>query len=361
MDMLLLRGVEAGEVRVDAGFVGAGWCRCQRMCWNGNDSGSDPPPRAWTAAAGHTDSARIMRPRVQGDYTASSRKDPRKSRSQSPAIPVSRAPQFHLSVADVRVTGRGGAFLSRHRAFVINLHINHSHITLTPNHPITPTMPPPPAVLVDTTSDFTTIPTTTTTTTAPPPRTLLLCPPSISSTPHILESALSTLSRDSTDVQMLDRLSLNLATLPEKTYDSVILLPSSSSTPDLNPAMFDRVFASMVPGAKWRSRDNLLGGCEKLVLLMAGFLVEQENGSTVLVKPDIAKSVPLRPRKKGDWSGVTAPPKVVDVPAPVVAVVASISGVGYVDYGDVADDEELIDEDDLGDDLAMPMQQRMHP
>ncbi|KAL0631106.1 electron carrier [Maublancomyces gigas] len=220
-------------------------------------------------------------------------------------------------------------------------------------------MPPPPAVLVDTTSEFTSTPTptTTTTTTAPPLRTLLLCPPSISSTPHILESALSTLSRDSTDVQMLDRLSLNLATLPEKTYNSVILLPSSSSTPDLNPAMFDRVFASMVPGAKWRSRDNLLGGCEKLVLLMAGFLVEQENGSTVLVKPDIAKSVPLRPRKRGDRNGVTAPPKVVDVPAPVVAVVASINGVGYVDYGDVADDEELIDEDDLGDDLAMPMQQ----
>lgn len=124
--------------------------------------------------------------------------------------------------------------------------------------------------------------------------------------------------------------------------------------------MFDKVFASMVPGAKWRSRDNLLGGCEKLVLLMAGFLVEQENGSTVLVKPDIAKSVPLRPRKKGDGSGVAALPKVVDAPAPA-PVVASINGVGYVDYGDAADeDEELIDEDDLGDDLAMPMQ-RMHP
>lgn len=161
---------------------------------------------------------------------------------------------------------------------------------------------------------------------------------------------------------MLDRLSLNLATLPEKTYNSVLLLSSSSSsTPDLKPAMFDKVFASMVPGAKWRSRDNLLGGCEKFVLLMAGFLVEQEDGSTVLVKPDIAKSVPLRPRKKGDGSGVTAPPKVVDAPAPVVAV-ASINGVGYVDYGDVADEyEEFINEDDLGDDLAMPMQQRMHP
>lgn len=160
---------------------------------------------------------------------------------------------------------------------------------------------------------------------------------------------------------MLDRLSLNLVSLPDKTYNSVLLLSSSSSTPpDLNPVMFDKVFMSMVPGAKWRSRDNLLGGCERFVLLMAGFLVEQEDGSTVLVKPDIAKSVPLRPRKKGDGSGVVALPKVMAAPAPVV--VAQISGVGYVDYGDVPDeDEDFVDEDDLlGDGLVMPMQ-RMCP
>lgn len=167
---------------------------------------------------------------------------------------------------------------------------------------------------------------------------------------------------------MLDRLELNLVSLPEKTYNSVLLLSSSSpsSTPDLNPAILDKVFASMVPGGKWRSRDNLLGGCEKLMLVMAGFLVEEEDGSSVLVKPDVTNSVSLRPRKKGDSSGVAVPRKAESVfaalimAAPVLTapvLKTQINGVGFVDYGDDASsDEEFVDPDSLVD---LPPLQRM--
>lgn len=160
---------------------------------------------------------------------------------------------------------------------------------------------------------------------------------------------------------MLDRLSLNLVSLPDKTYTSVLLL-SSPSAPQLTAATLDKVFASMVPGAKWRSWDDALGGCDKLALLLAGFLVElDDSGSSILVKPDILKSVPLRPRKKADGTSAVVPKAVVPAPAPVPAL---INGVGFVDYGDDLDeDEDLIDEDTLLDDadLATPIQQRMNP
>lgn len=113
----------------------------------------------------------------------------------------------------------------------------------------------------------------------------------------------------------------------------------------------------MVPGAKWRSHNNALAGCNKLSLVMAGFLTDDENGSSVLVKPDTAKSVPLRLRKKGDGGGGAAATK------PVAAAVATINGVGFVDYGDdFSEDEEMIDEDTLVDeDLQAPVQQRLFP
>ncbi|KAH0610602.1 uncharacterized protein H6S33_012129 [Morchella sextelata] len=202
----------------------------------------------------------------------------------------------------------------------------------------------PPAVLVDTSSDFS-LPAPT-----PTGRTLLLCPPSISSTPALLESALSTLPRDSTDVQMLDRLALGLVSLPATTYTSVLLLSTPSATSEPSAPILEKVFASMAPGAKWRSQNNTPVSADKLALLMAGFLVA-DDGS--LVKPD-TKSVPLKLRRKADS------PAAVPKPAAPVVVAAAPSGVGFIDFGDdLDDDDELIDESTLldGDDLSAPIQQ----
>lgn len=115
----------------------------------------------------------------------------------------------------------------------------------------------------------------------------------------------------------------------------------------------------MVPGAKWRGKDNVLGDIDKLAVVMAGFLIEEEDGKSVLVRPDLAKTVPLRLRRKENGGGAVLP-KVVAAPTPAPVV----NGVGFVDFGDdLDDDEELIDEDTLmdGDDLATPIQQRTTP
>lgn len=216
-------------------------------------------------------------------------------------------------------------------------------------------MSPPPAVLVDTSSSDFSLPAPT-----PTGKTLLLCPPSISSTPALLESALSTLPRDSTDVQMLDRLALGLVSLPATTYTSVLLLspPTTAATPEPTAPILEKVFASMAPGAKWRSQNNAPVSADKLALLMAGFLVA-DDGS--LVKPD-TRSVPLKLRRKAD--GPAAVPKPVAAAPVVVAVPPAPSGVGFIDFGDdLDDDDELIDEATLldGDDLAAPIQQRKLP
>lgn len=109
------------------------------------------------------------------------------------------------------------------------------------------------------------------------------------------------------------------------------------------------------------------------MLVMAGFLVEQEDDSSILVKPDVAKSVSLRPRKKADDNGGAAPRKdsvfaALMLSAPILTapiLTAPINGVGFVDYNgnqfedygdDASSDEEFVDQDTLVD---LPPLQRM--
>ena len=209
-----------------------------------------------------------------------------------------------------------------------------SDIASSLRQPLLDTMAPPPtAVMIDTSDDFDFSPAPA----APSPaeRTLLLCPPSLASNPALLESHLSHLNRTTTDVQMLDRLSLGLVSLPPSTYTSVILLPGSS-TP-LTPAILAQINTTMKPGARWTS-DSPGWASEKLPFLIAGFMVEGE----VVTKPDFGgqKTVALKPRAKktdGEGKGVVVP---VEAPREKRAA------VGF-DFGDDLDDEEFIDEDEL--------------
>jgi len=224
----------------------------------------------------------------------------------------------------------------------------------------------PPAVLIDTSSsDFNPAH-------APPlvaavtqSRTLVLCPPSIASKPESLESALANVERTSTDVQMLDRLALNFASLPEATYSTVLLLsdPASNASSQLEKPLLGKIIASMVPGGRWRSPGNEKWMSDRLAFLTAGFLVEEsrEEG-LVAVKPDFGgqKSVALKLRKRPTTNASAVKPVVAaPTPAPAPAPVASANGVGFVDFtDDFDDDDELIDEDELmaDEDLATPVQ-----
>jgi hypothetical protein len=227
----------------------------------------------------------------------------------------------------------------------------------------------PPAVLIDTSSsDFN--PARVPPVAVTQSRTLVLCPPSIASKPESLESALANVERTSTDVQMLDRLTLNFASLPEATYSTVLLLsdPASNASSLLEKPLLEKIIASMVPGGRWRSPGKEKWVSDRLAFLTAGFLVEESpSEGLVAVKPDFGgqKSVALKLRKKPTTNASVVKPVVAaptPAPAPPPAPVTNGNGVGFVDFtDDFGDDDELIDEDELmaDEDLATPVQMRM--
>ncbi|KAH8785349.1 Fe-S cluster assembly protein dre2 [Diaporthe sp. PMI_573] len=180
-------------------------------------------------------------------------------------------------------------------------------------------------------------------------RTLLLAPPSIAAQGT---SALPTFDRDTTDLQMLDRLYAGLVTLPPATYDLVLLLtgPDGARHAEASGLLSRDIFASLVgamrPGASLRTQDGRFDPSESREAVLAG-LVEKDGGYEKVEEEVV---VPLRFGKKK-----TVPPKTLDSVPPAVRPVA---GVGF-DFGDdFDDDDELIDEDELmtEEDLNRPVQ-----
>ncbi|KAK6510034.1 electron carrier [Arthrobotrys musiformis] len=220
------------------------------------------------------------------------------------------------------------------------------------------------------------------------PKTLLLCPPAVAAKPEVLQAALSTHPRSSTDVQMLDRIALNLVSLPTETYAAVILLsdPSpSSASYNIDTTVLQKVVASMTPGSRWTAEDGGLKGVDRLQVVLAGLVVDERDGKVGFLKPDYAKSaaVPLRFGRKKEASNGAVPlngSKAVPLngsnTVPLNGAAVPLNGVkaekkeykvGFVDLGDDLnadfgedeDDDDLIDENELLDDsdLAMPVQQ----
>lgn len=204
-------------------------------------------------------------------------------------------------------------------------------------------------------------------------RTLLLSPPSLSSHQGKLSAVLELHDRTSTDLQMLDRLSLGLVSLPEQTYDVVTILSDADGTRNESQNLFGRDVLALVTkalktGGYLRSQDGTLGeidGVEKNEAILAGLSYESGKG---FKKPEASGSVPLRlgARKakaaggvNGTENGSVALPlngkrKSEDLSSGLPA------GVG-VDDGTTKDaedsDDELIDEDELldEDDLKRPI------
>lgn len=238
-----------------------------------------------------------------------------------------------------------------------------------------------PSVILDTTSDFA-MPQFKPAHTMSITRTLLLSPPSLSSYPEKLDKIVAAHDRTATDIQMLDRLSLSLVSLPESTYDIILILADADNTRSESHKLFNsevlfRIAKALKPGGKLRSQDGKFASDnaeERREAIFAGLVVEGVD----MVKPnyEATQSVPLRFGKKKDEGGAAA----VTSPAGTGAVSLNLNGkrkngppdnthpagVGFVDFSDdfgapeEDDDDDLIDEDTLLDDsdLARPVVQR---
>ena len=215
----------------------------------------------------------------------------------------------------------------------------------------------------------------------PSERLLLLSPPSISSHPDKLNKIFESRSRDTTDLQMLDRLAAGLVSLPEATYDVIILLTDTDGTRTESSKLLNRQILQLVaralrPGGKFRSEDGSLGAAgtaEHTEAILAGLVVDEAGG---LLKPNfgVQESVPLRLGKKKTNQ---APAVGATDKAPASGTgsglksngVPSVAGLGFVDFSDdfgvppadgYGSDEELIDEEGLlgEDDMGRPIVQR---
>ena len=126
-------------------------------------------------------------------------------------------------------------------------------------------------------------------------RTLLLAPPSVSAHPEALAKVAEAYDRSSTDIQMLDRLAIGLVSLPQETYDVVLLLTDvdgsrRESSRLLNRDVMERIVPAMKVGGRLKSQDGSLGGMpggEHTEAILAGLVKRDGDG---MVKPDAAAS-----------------------------------------------------------------------
>lgn len=207
-------------------------------------------------------------------------------------------------------------------------------------------------------------------------RTLLVAPPSVASHEERISALFSTYPRDTTDLHMLDRLAAGLVTLPQSTYDLILVLtdPDGSRHAEASALLSNRtVWSLLVPalkaGGKLRSEDGTLGASttatfpEAREAVLAG-LVAGADGFT---KPEYAEeeAVPLRFSLKRKNNPNATPIAPLQQSAPAQVVTAAPAGVGFVtlDLNDDLDldgeDDDVIDEDTLltEADLRRPIQQ----
>ncbi|KAL2857250.1 Fe-S cluster assembly protein dre2 [Aspergillus pseudoustus] len=204
----------------------------------------------------------------------------------------------------------------------------------------------PSFVTIDTTPDFDMAPTPSKSVGSK--RTLLLAPPSIATQEDKLRALFTTYDRNTTDLQMLDRVSAGFVSLPSNTYDLVLVLTDTDGTRRsealqlLKREVYSAVVPSMKGGAKLQTQDNFFGEAEEREAVLAG-LIKSASGFEKL-DAGSGGAVPLRLGRKKKAAPAPAP-------APVAPAIISLD-----DTNDLNDDE-LIDEDTLlsADDLKRPI------
>ncbi|KAJ5184472.1 Cytokine-induced anti-apoptosis inhibitor 1 [Penicillium cf. griseofulvum] len=186
-------------------------------------------------------------------------------------------------------------------------------------------------------------------------RTLLLAPPSIATQEDKLRGLFSTFDRSTTDLQMLDRLSTGVVSLPATTYDLVLILTDADSSrrSEALQLLTRDVYATLVPamkaGAKLQTQDSTLNASDTMEAILAG-LVQSDNG---FEKPnfDPSAAVPLKfgLKKKNKPTPTAVPSIPTGFAAPM--------GIDAPTNHDRDDDDELINEDTLlsEEDLTRPI------
>lgn len=240
-----------------------------------------------------------------------------------------------------------------------------------------------PGITIDNTSDFA-MPSF-----APSSRTLLLAPPSISSHPEALDRIFAAHDRNATDIQMLDRLAMGLVSLPEATYDLVLLLTDVEGSRAESGRLLDRnVMSKLVQalkaGGRFKSQDGQFAsapGPEQTEAILAGLM---SDGTEGMVKPAAAQQTVSLSFGKKKANAAAVPANAVeaantgavplangkrktmadDKPAP--------AGVGFIDFSDDLDmdyedddyipsKEELLADESIDPDTLLTEEDRQKP
>ncbi|KIL96386.1 hypothetical protein FAVG1_01130 [Fusarium avenaceum] len=225
----------------------------------------------------------------------------------------------------------------------------------------------PATVTIDPSDDFVMPVAKSVQSTSPPKRTLLLAPPSLAANSDALSSVLADYDRSVTDLQMLDRLSVGLVTLPASTYDLVLVLSDASSMLGESLALMNRtvlgpVADSLKPSGRLQSHDG--NSLEESILSKEAVLAGLVSSRGGFEKPDYGDNDGAVTLKFGKKKTQPTPPADGSVPLnlkrkPVEAAPKPVvpAGVGFIDLEDDLDDDDLIDEDTLmtEEDLARPI------
>ena len=183
---------------------------------------------------------------------------------------------------------------------------------------------------------------------------------------------------------MLDRLSLNLVSLPDETYDIIMILTDADQTRTessnlLSARLLSTLVKSLKAGGRLQSQDATFASArdsdEYREAILAG--LTEHNGA--MTKPDYASSeaVPLRLGKKKTEGGASATTSAAGTGAVSLNLngkrkngppdATQPAGVGFVDFSDDldepienGDEDDLIDEDTLlsDEDMLKPIVQR---
>ncbi|KAJ6117024.1 hypothetical protein N7512_006749 [Penicillium capsulatum] len=158
-----------------------------------------------------------------------------------------------------------------------------------------------------------------------------------------LRALFTSFPRQTSDLQMLDRLSAGAVSLSSNTYDLVLILTDADGSRRaealrlLTRDVYTALVPAMKPGAKLQTQDQPLNVAEAMEAVLAG-LVQNESG---FEKPNYeeASAVPLRLGAKK-----TTPA----APTGITPTGITANGNGFnATNHDRDDNEELINEDDL--------------
>ncbi|KAH7324242.1 cytokine-induced anti-apoptosis inhibitor 1, Fe-S biogenesis-domain-containing protein [Stachybotrys elegans] len=206
----------------------------------------------------------------------------------------------------------------------------------------------PSIVTIDTSDDFSPV-LATKTSSAAGRRTLLLAPPSVAAHEEKLRRVFTTFDRSSADLQMLDRLSAGLVSLPASTYDLVLVLTDDDGARrDEALSLLDRgLYAALVPamavGGKLAMQDGgALSTADAREAILAG-LVDVGGKFEKVEEEEVVVPLRLGGKKK--------------TPITTTTTVNNTVTLQLDDLDD--DDDDIIDEDTLmtEEDLKRPIQQ----